>query len=624
MKQLVVALLLLTRAAVCQNLRYDNVAYGPRGPIPNALVAVCTQPANTNIQPCNPLATLCSSLSDTACTSPNPVRSDALGNYHFYVKGSVGVFTIQIYGPQVSAQYVEVDQGSSPPTVGYLNGIYNPLACAGASSPPSWCSGSDIGAWVNAAASQCASTGQCLIVIPPSPQLTITTPIVFVEHETLRCPMTSQIDSTKGSNSSSQLYYNGSGTAITMNLAGGRLEGCDILLGPSVTYGVLMGGNSNYIRDAGIRGGGTGTILAYVSGAHGGVGIGEDQHIEKSRISDFTGTGIACDNSNDTFLTDVTMYAQASNSTSIGFLADSACSGVVISNLVNGYGKYGMKIQHTLGGNYPTFMFARNYEADTMTSDCIDFDSSLGSANLDYTLLDPWAAACGANGIHISGGSGLRFTGGKIRVNRLNGFLIDSTSPVGIFIDHNLIEGNNQSNTSGDSGILVTAHFNTLSVTGNVIQNYPEVGGNQAYALSTSADIDGLIFAENFCANNVTGCANVSSVSSTKLTYFGNLNLVSGVNQQSGNMPVTALFGITQPAANTFAGKCSMSTGTTCTFTSTATFTNYVTFASIDQASTPPSTAISAKCAISGTTVTITAGASNSLTWDCVLVGNPN
>jgi hypothetical protein len=88
----------------------------------------------------------------------------------------------------------------------------------------------------------------------------------------------------------------------------------------------------------------------------------------------------------------------------------------------------------------------------------------------------------------------------------------------------------------------------------------------------------------------------------------------------------TTLTGTTldQTASKSFAGSCSMSSATTCTFTLGSTFTAYLCFASIDPASTVPATANSAKCAISGSTVTITAGISNSLTWDALLVGNPN
>jgi hypothetical protein len=78
-----------------------------------------------------------------------------------------------------------------------------------------------------------------------------------------------------------------------------------------------------------------------------------------------------------------------------------------------------------------------------------------------------------------------------------------------------------------------------------------------------------------------------------------------------------------QPADSTYAGKCVMSGGTTCTFTTASRYTDYLSVVSIDSASSPPTPAISAKCSLSGTTATITAGAPNSLTWDCLFVGNP-
>ena len=71
-------------------------------------------------------------------------------------------------------------------------------------------------------------------------------------------------------------------------------------------------------------------------------------------------------------------------------------------------------------------------------------------------------------------------------------------------------------------------------------------------------------------------------------------------------------------------GSCAMSAGTTCTFSVPFGFTAATTYVSLDAGSTPPGTANAAKCAISGTTVTITAASSNSLTWDCMVVGNPD
>jgi hypothetical protein len=74
-----------------------------------------------------------------------------------------------------------------------------------------------------------------------------------------------------------------------------------------------------------------------------------------------------------------------------------------------------------------------------------------------------------------------------------------------------------------------------------------------------------------------------------------------------------------------FQGSCAMAAASTCTFSIPASFSSTpLTYVSIDAASTVPATANSAKCSVSGTTVTVTAGASNSLTWDCLLVGAPD
>jgi hypothetical protein len=104
----------------------------------------------------------------------------------------------------------------------------------------------------------------------------------------------------------------------------------------------------------------------------------------------------------------------------------------------------------------------------------------------------------------------------------------------------------------------------------------------------------------------------------------GQLQLFAFTNVAQSYPTPEAFSQLNQTAANQFAGSCAMSAGTTCTFSAGASFTSYLSFASIDHASTPPATAISSKCSLSGSTVTITAGASNSLTWDCLLIGNPN
>lgn len=91
----------------------------------------------------------------------------------------------------------------------------------------------------------------------------------------------------------------------------------------------------------------------------------------------------------------------------------------------------------------------------------------------------------------------------------------------------------------------------------------------------------------------------------------------------SGNIQAAAH--LNQSAANRFAGSCTMSAGTTCTFTIGAAFTGTpLCFATPDVTATLSATAIEVQCGVSGTTVTVTAGASNSRKWDAELIGNPN
>lgn len=97
----------------------------------------------------------------------------------------------------------------------------------------------------------------------------------------------------------------------------------------------------------------------------------------------------------------------------------------------------------------------------------------------------------------------------------------------------------------------------------------------------------------------------------SSITFPLNGNYASGTNFGLAN--------VNQPAAKTFAGTCAMSSGTTCTFTATATFNSTPICIASDQGG-----AIAGTCALSGSTVTITAASSNSSTWGALLIGNPN
>lgn len=68
------------------------------------------------------------------------------------------------------------------------------------------------------------------------------------------------------------------------------------------------------------------------------------------------------------------------------------------------------------------------------------------------------------------------------------------------------------------------------------------------------------------------------------------------------------------------AGECSMSMGTSCTFTVGTSYTSAPICIPAIQGSTP----MAGACSVSGTTVTITGASPNSYTWGAILIGNPN
>jgi len=311
-------------------------------------------------------------------------------------------------------------------------------------------SGTDLGAQINAAAATCATGSQCQIVVPPGTQTQFATGIIFLPNETITCPSVNVIDNTTNSDSAAKLSYIGSGVAVTMSASAGRFIGCDLLLG--TTTSTATGEYSSAVTviksgiDVGIWGGASTTTLIHVGSASNPT---EDSHIETVRLSDWVGPAISIDHANDTFITKTTSYGKVGNTTGVGMLVDANASGIIISNYVCGNcGLHGLWERYTLTGNYPSFIFATDFECDNAQSDCFLFDSTLASANVDATFIDSWAAGAVGVGVHISGGSGITFNSCHVRVNSLDGCLIDVTggrAEYGTIINGCLIQGKNQS-----------------------------------------------------------------------------------------------------------------------------------------------------------------------------------
>jgi hypothetical protein len=207
---------------------------------------------------------------------------------------------------------------------------------------------------------------------------------------------------------------------------------------------------------------------------------------------------------------------------------------------------------------------------------------------------------------------------------------------------------------SGTSGLLSSVftfgESDTVSSTnGCQLQDFYHLG---QFSSVTCSNASGFLlknytvgYLNNFTTNNAaTNSINASVGSSIAMTNCSHHYMFGEAGTCSGSATATSTLGVSavpevvttsghialaghldQSATGKFAGSCAMGAATTCTFSIAAAYTGTpLCVTSIDAASSVPATANVAKCSVSGTTVTITAGISNSLTWDAILVGNPN
>ena len=215
----------------------------------------------------------------------------------------------------------------------------------------------------------------------------------------------------------------------------------------------------------------------------------------------------------------------------------------------------------------------------------------------------------------------------------------------GCAIDFNSSWGiQNQNATTGDSIVgLYGGHFETAGPGQRWIQNFGRMHiSGSMMSEDTGTAPSYLIDNENYLVwesgrdapnaapatlnpaqHGFTHCIAVVGLGAANCTTF--LDAGSALSKPGG-LIISGYISterLQQPADSTYAGKCAMSDETSCSFRTAARFTHYLSVVSIDPSSSPPTPAISAKCSLSGTTATITAGAPNSLTWDCLFVGNP-
>lgn len=175
-------------------------------------------------------------------------------------------------------------------TSGIINNIYYPNSC-GLSAAPSWCSGSDMGGWVNSAATACPNNGACRIHIPAATTCySFTTPIVFGLGKFI----TLEGDPSQGS---CIKYTPTTGVAITFDPGNPDRSTYGIrdlqLIGPgntTTTTGVSLGpiNGGNAVTISGFR---TGTNCCSGDGFGTGISI-KNSFLVTIQTSAITGNGV--------------------------------------------------------------------------------------------------------------------------------------------------------------------------------------------------------------------------------------------------------------------------------------------------------------------------------------------
>jgi hypothetical protein len=439
-------------------------------------------------------------------------------------------------------------------TLGQVNGAYNPAACA-LSSPPPWCSGSEMGAWVNAAYAALPSSGGEIYI--PAGSYSYTTPIVMAtSHKPVRL-------SGAGVHATDLVYTPSTGTAITVDT-----------------------GTSNFSDELkGFRLVGPGNAT--------------------------TTTGIAC--------------GSATNNGSIFSVYDLIQVAAFGTGLNFGWNCFGWQgNQVTVSDNGQDLLDGASGKENMTCFKCI------------ISLTTPGTTGTTANGLQISTASDWHFYSSSIDNVQI---AVSNNATVAVYGGHmeNPSEGSYDFFTSSGNSLQfhgTTFNQDNLSTFpngrfGSVTGGSFNIFGGTAFSpvrLNVFVAFSGRAYGSNhgLILNSAFSSGWEANTGGGSTSAFPQDNAGNAVT--TGVVQASILRGgaLQQIAAKNFAGSCSMSATTTCTFTTSASFSHYLSFVSIDQASALPAAAISAKCAIQGTTVTITAGASNSLTWDCLLVGNPN
>lgn len=417
--------------------------------------------------------------------------------------------------------------------------------------------GSDLGGWINSAVATCPSTG-CGIVIAAG-SYSLATPISITKPASIFCPA--------GPDATVLTWTPATGIMLTFatNNQSAGFDGCFLKTSTSTTSLAMK---VAYVNQMVIN-------RFHINGFHGGIwvtGDGISTHSLGVRISNYlidgntttaNSFGIALDHAQDIYLNNFEWYSTNADVNAVGLIVDYNVGGLYMAGGSGTFegGKNSMVVQQTNqigalglygtgGGTYggtPGAIFPSGVTFDNSTGGPgILFDASLGANAVRFYASSSWVRYAGRNGgacvtantigVDIEGGADINFYGGNITGNCGWGYKNNSTG-ANYAIANVTVNGNNQSNTAGQGGMLFTANPTNWRVVGVSSRNDAVDGGNQAYGLDISAPASttGVIAGNDF-RNNATspikmpaGLGNIGA----DAAYFGSgagSNIIGPIN----------------------------------------------------------------------------------------------
>lgn len=515
-------LLLLPMLAYGQSARFQSQIIGSRGfPLANQNVAVCTQPANTSTTPCSPLATLATSTSTTSggtnplpiCIGPNNPSSGCMdGNGNFFFYAVPGLYTIQVYGPQVATPFVQPDVSVGASGIG----SFTTLTVSGTATLKNinniqFCSqfaGADNAARCAAAIAALPSTGGVVYNDECGAQTWGSNIFASVSKPvTLQavCAATYTVSVTQAPNTPNVRvlgiggYGNSGGTGnsvLVKNIAAGdlfapgssgvsfELAGFTITAGTTLTSGFVVNpapaASEGYVHNLNLinQYGG----FKIFSGSATGINswVIENISLNCSPSTIHSGSLVSTGSTDNTVTSAGHLFRNFVETGDVcthdapEWLLDSMTDSNQFTNINTGYSSANtstqpiLKIQNTLGGgNAPRLERFTNFINEAGTGQAgADVINIAACNDCLFTGID---AAAGDHGVNISGGTMIQFVGGRIADNNNGGlYVTSSVTDLGLTVTGVNFYGDSKTTNNLFDDIQIAAGTTGFSIIGNM------------------------------------------------------------------------------------------------------------------------------------------------------------